>query len=62
MISDEMVKRTLLIYISLIMPVLLILLAMSVQAGFLIFVLLLSWFGSMLLIVFLPTSLDAEEQ
>lgn len=62
MITDDALKRTLLIYISLIMPVLLILLAVIAGAGFLVFVLLLSWFGSMLLIVFLPTSPEAEEQ
>lgn len=62
MVPDDILKKTLLVYISLIMPMLLILLAVVVGAGFLIFVLLLSWFGSMLLVVFLPTMPDAEEQ
>lgn len=62
MVTDDALKRTMLIYISLIMPVLLILIGAIVGANFLIIVLLLSWFGSMLLIVLLPSSPDPEEQ
>jgi len=56
--DSEKVKRFIILYLALIMPALLLLLAAIYSAGILWFLLLFAWIGAGLLLVFLPTIQD----
>lgn len=55
-------KESFVVYISIIMPALLILMAIFSGANFLWFLLLFTWFGAFFLIVMIPDTPDLNNQ
>ncbi len=58
--AEDKWKTFLLLYVSIIMPALLLLLAAITAANILWFILLFSWFGTGLLIILIPTATNIK--
>ena len=59
---SEKVKNFLVLYFSLLLPVILFFITALVSANLIAFLLLLGWIGAGILIVFLPTHPESENQ
>ena len=60
--NSEKIKDFLVLYVSLIMPVLLFIIAALTSANLLIFLFVFLWLGAGILIVFLPTHPESQNQ